>query len=112
MNKDQATSVTHAPASPQCGALAVAPGSASAAPADMTDDPAYQAWVESMAKHCRCSHDCPCDGVLAGGLCDDRQEDWIDEGNEPEDCPTCRGSGQYDDCTPCPDCDGDGTCLW
>lgn len=28
MNKDQAPSVTHAPANPQCGALAVAPGSA------------------------------------------------------------------------------------
>ncbi len=27
MNKDQAPSVTHAPANPQCGALAVAPGS-------------------------------------------------------------------------------------
>jgi hypothetical protein len=27
MNKDQATSVTHASANPQCGALAVAPGS-------------------------------------------------------------------------------------
>lgn len=45
---------------------------------DMTDDPEYQAWVESMAKHCRCAHDCPCAGVLAGGLCDDIQDDERD----------------------------------
>lgn len=38
-------------------------GSASSVP-DMTDDPEYKTWVESMAKHCRCSHDCPCAGVL------------------------------------------------
>jgi hypothetical protein len=44
-------------------------------PAGMTDDPQYQAWVESMAKHCRCSSDRPCAGVLAGGLCDDIQDD-------------------------------------
>lgn len=89
--------------------LGVALGSASSSTADMTDDPEYQAWVESMAKHCRCSHDCPCDGVLAGGICDDRQEG---EEYERETCTTCHGSGQYDDCTPCPDCDGDGTCPW
>lgn len=59
--------------------LALASGSASGAPADMTDDPQYQAWVESMAKHCRCSNDRPCDGVLAGGLCDDIQDDLCDD---------------------------------
>lgn len=42
---------------------------------DITADLAYQAFVESMVPHCRCSRDCPCDGVLAGGLCDDIQED-------------------------------------
>lgn len=46
---------------------------------DMTDDPQYQAWVESMAKHCRCSSDRPCAGVLAGGLCDDLQDDPCDD---------------------------------
>lgn len=45
---------------------------------------------------------------LAAYPADDEQG----EGHEPETCPTCRGSGQYDDCTPCPDCDGDGTCPW
>ena len=80
---------------------------------DMTDDPAYHAWIESMAKHCRCSHNCPCDGVLAGGPCDDIQEhDNDDYDPKSEECPTCHGSGRYDDATPCPDCDGDGTLSW
>lgn len=31
----------------------------------------YQRFVESMVEHCRCSaSNCPCEGVLAGGLCD------------------------------------------
>src|ERR1051325_5575556 len=37
------------------------------------DDPDYQAFVEEMAKLCRCTplSDRPCDGLLAGGPCDD-----------------------------------------
>lgn len=31
--------------------------------------------------------------------------------NSVRDCPTCGGSGQYDDCTPCPECD-DGMVDW
>lgn len=50
---------------------------------DMTDDPEYQAWVESMAQHCRCSNDRPCAGVLAGGLCDDLQDHARDEDETP-----------------------------
>jgi hypothetical protein len=42
-------------------------------------DPAYQAMVEELAKQCRCSHDQPCDGLLAGGLCDDLQWDKSEE---------------------------------
>lgn len=36
-------------------------------------DAAYQQFVEESAKHCRCQapHPCPCDGVLAGGICDE-----------------------------------------
>jgi hypothetical protein len=31
----------------------------------------YQRFVESMVEHCRCpASNCPCEGVLAGGLCD------------------------------------------
>jgi|ERR1051325_593950 hypothetical protein len=45
------------------------------------DDPyqtvEYQRFVEDMAKHCRCTPyaDRPCDGVLAGGPCDDAHRD-------------------------------------
>lgn len=40
---------------------------------DPTHDAAYQAFVDECAKHCVCErpHPCPCDGVLAGGLCDE-----------------------------------------
>ncbi len=34
------------------------------------DTPEYQAFVESMVKHCHCEYDQPCEGVLSGGLCD------------------------------------------
>jgi len=51
---------------------------------DMADDPAYHAWVESMAKHCRCRNgDVPCAGVLAGGLCDEMPDER--EGEDPRD---------------------------
>lgn len=70
---------------PTSSALCVAPRSASVT-GDMTDDPEYQAWVESMAKHCRCrSSDVPCAGVLAGGLCDeidDSADRWEYDDNE------------------------------
>lgn len=47
---------------------------------DMTDDPAYQAFVESMAQYCHCADRYkPCDGVLAGGLCDDMGHDERDD---------------------------------
>ena len=36
----------------------------------------YQRFVESMVQYCRCKTSaCPCDGVLAGGLCDGITED-------------------------------------
>jgi hypothetical protein len=71
-------------ANPAQRGCAVATGSASET-GDMTDDPAYQAWVESMAKHCRCDHDCPCAGVLAGGLCDNIQDDPHDDEETPSE---------------------------
>jgi hypothetical protein len=60
---------------------------------DPYSTPEYAAFVEEMAKHCQClpPHSCPCDGVLAGGLCDkagwsdwsDPQDDsWRDEEDE------------------------------
>lgn len=58
------------------------------------DDPEYTEFVRGMAKHCNCCPDCssvPCDGVLAGGLCDEScvcedqyyeyDENYIDDGN-------------------------------
>lgn len=39
---------------------------------DPTDDPEYHKWVAEQTKYCRCEAPwpCPCDGVLAGGICD------------------------------------------
>lgn len=34
------------------------------------DTPEYQSFVASMVKHCRCEYDQPCEGVLAGGICE------------------------------------------
>lgn len=60
-------------------------------PEDPYDTPEYQAFVEEMAKHCHCEpvHRRPCDGVLAGGMCDDmrnEREDLVkfDEDDEPQ----------------------------
>lgn len=45
---------------------------------DITEDEKYAAFVESMIPHCHCADQYkPCDGVLAGGLCDNM-------GNDPE----------------------------
>jgi len=47
----------------------------------------YQRFVESMAEHCHCTpgHHRPCDGVLAGGICDDMQWENDDRGDQDED---------------------------
>jgi hypothetical protein len=51
---------------------------------ELQDDPEYQAFVKSMARFCHCeSNVVPCDGVLAGGLCDGViDEDWIEDDDE------------------------------
>lgn len=52
------------------------------------DDPAYQEMVDELAKICRCKGmDKPCDGLLAGGLCDhldfsERDDSWRDDGDD------------------------------
>lgn len=42
--------------------------------------PEYQAFLEDVAKYCRCEYGKPCDGVLAGGMCDgltlDERDYW------------------------------------
>jgi hypothetical protein len=61
---------------------------------EITDDPEYQAWVESMAKHCRCRNgDVPCDGVLAGGPCDEMPDPREDE--DPRDQEDREGGKYY-----------------
>lgn len=43
-------------------------------PTDITEDEEYAKFVESMVPHCHCAPEYrPCDGVLAGGLCDNVQ---------------------------------------
>ena len=39
---------------------------------NMSDDPSYQDFVAELAKECTCTPESarPCDGLLAGGLCD------------------------------------------
>lgn len=51
------------------------------------DTPEYAAFVESMVKHCRCEPFSarPCDGVLAGGLCDGMDWRERDRGYEPDE---------------------------
>lgn len=63
----------------------------------MADDPyngpGYRFFVAMMAKHCHCCPACrnpPCDGALAGGMCDqsrcrcdDESDDYEDEEDRP-----------------------------
>lgn len=51
---------------------------------DPFDSPDYAAFVESMVPHCRCdSQYRPCDGILAGGVCDEMHDDE----RHPDDSP-------------------------
>lgn len=48
----------------------------------------YQKFIESCVPDCHCEYDCPCDGVLAGGLCDEKREldyEEMDEYRDHED---------------------------
>ena len=47
----------------------------------------YQKFVESMVEHCHCTpgQHRPCDGVLAGGLCDDMHWERDLRSDEDED---------------------------
>jgi hypothetical protein len=46
----------------------------------------YAKFVESMTHLCHCrSQDKPCDGVLAGGLCDNIQDDPLDDEETPSE---------------------------
>jgi hypothetical protein len=58
----------------------------------------YQRFVESMVEHCHCHEgNRPCDGVLAGGLCDGiGEDDYEDE----ENCDECGYPQSRCDCVP------------
>jgi len=63
------------------GVATVATGSASST-RDITEDEEYQKFVDSMVHYCHCGRQHrPCDGVLAGGLCDNIQDEprWGDD---------------------------------
>lgn len=62
--------------------LALATGSASE---EIFNSEEYAKFVESMVSYCHCAHDRPCDGVLAGGLCDNIQDDPHDDEETPEE---------------------------
>jgi len=47
-------------------------------PEEFMNSSEYQEFVAQVSKHCRCANG-PCDGVLAGGMCDE-----IGEDDEPE----------------------------
>lgn len=53
--------------------------------------PEYHRYVMEAAKRCHCegTNERPCDGVLAGGMCD-RRKDEIEDENESLD-ETCYG---------------------
>lgn len=54
---------------------------------DMESDPEYQAFVEGQRKYCRCSDRyAPCEGVLAGGMCDNMQDASDDDEHLATDC--------------------------
>ena len=46
----------------------------------------YERFISEMVQHCQCrAENCPCDGVLAGGLCDmDLEEEEHEEDNDEE----------------------------
>lgn len=56
-------------------------------PKNFFDSEEYQRFVESMVEHCHCRESIrPCDGVLAGGLCDNLQDEREEDDEMCEEC--------------------------
>ncbi len=50
------------------------------------DENEYEKFISEMASICKCrANNCPCDGVLAGGLCDMIQEEGVWENLDYEE---------------------------
>ena len=71
------------------------------------DDEAYQRFMESMTERCRCTPEGnrPCDGVLAGGLCDDEHPDLEIQPDDPDEDESQCGKPCSPD-APCDECAG------
>ncbi len=62
------------------------------------DTPEYQQFVSEMAKHCDCAERFkPCDGVLAGGVCDQIK----DERDEPPQFDNDESCAPIERCNVC-----------
>lgn len=63
---------------------------------EITNDPSYQKFIEDAAKQCKCIPVSmrPCDGLLAGGLCDELNMSERDE--DREDAEEDRDQEFYD----------------
>jgi hypothetical protein len=60
---------------------------------DITSDPEYHKFVEGQMKYCHCSvRYAPCEGVLAGGRCDNMQDE------ENDRCFFCSDPDCNNDC--------------
>lgn len=52
---------------------------------DPISDPEYQRWIAELAEKCTCSSPAVCAGLLAGGSCDDIQDQPDDRDDEEEE---------------------------
>lgn len=76
MKNTDAPSVANAQEKGQMQGVAAGASGSGPSVRDITEDEEYYKFVESMVPHCRCTaQPRPCDGVLAGGLCDNLHDD-------------------------------------
>lgn len=70
-----------------------------AGPENPFESEEYDRFVESMVPHCHCREsNRPCDGVLAGGICDDIKDE--PESEDDDGCDECGRSQNLCNCFP------------